>query len=99
MDIYEKSKLNTPRYIKIKKILLDIYGYENFRERQYEIINKIINKQDICAILPTGHGKSLTFQIPAIYTEKVVIVISPLISLMEDQRLSLEKLNYHRHSI
>lgn len=92
MDSYEKTKINTARYNKIKKILSDIYGYENFREKQYEIINKIINKQDICAILPTGHGKSLTFQIPAVYTNKVVIVISPLISLMEDQKISLEKL-------
>jgi RecQ family ATP-dependent DNA helicase len=92
MDEYELSKCKTKRYHKVKKILTDIFGYETFKPKQYNIINSIISGNDVLAILPTGYGKSITFQIPALYTEKVGIVISPLISLMEDQQLALEKL-------
>ncbi|AAV50562.1 putative ATP-dependent RNA helicase [Acanthamoeba castellanii mimivirus] len=92
MDDYEKSKVLTKRYKKLKKLLKMVYGYDNFRPRQYEIINKVINGEDVCAILMTSAGKSLCFQIPALYLDKPAIIISPLISLMEDQRLILEKL-------
>jgi len=92
MDPYEKSKMLTKRYKKLKTLLEMIYGFNSFRTRQYEIINRIINGEDVCAVLPTGAGKSLTFQIPAIYMDKPAIVISPLISLMDDQRLILEEL-------
>ena len=92
MDPYEKSKYNTPRYKKIKILLKKIYGYDNFRKHQYEIINRIINNEDICAIMSTGHGKSICFQIPALYLNKPAIIISPLISLMDDQKMILEEL-------
>lgn len=92
MDSYEKCKIHTKRYKKIKKLLEIVYGYDSFKPKQYEIINKIISGDDVCAILPTGYGKSLTFQIPAIYLDKPAIVVSPLISLMDDQRIILEKL-------
>lgn len=91
-DEYEKSKENTKRYKKIKKLLKAIYGYDNFKPKQYEIINNIISGNDVCAVLPTGYGKSLTFQIPALYLDQPAIVISPLISLMDDQRMILDEL-------
>src|ERR1700747_731653 len=92
MDEYELSKKKTVRYHKLKKLLKNTYGYDNFKSHQYEIINKAINGENVCAILPTGYGKSLTFQLPAIYIGKPAIIISPLISLMDDQRITLEKL-------
>jgi len=92
MDHYEKSKMLTVRYKKIKTLLKMIYGYESFRPKQYEIINRIIKGEDICAIMSTGYGKSICFQIPALYLDKPAIIISPLISLMDDQRLILDEL-------
>ena len=92
MDSYEKSKMFTKRYKKLKILLKTIYGYESFRSRQYEIINRIINGEDVCAICNTGYGKSACFQIPAVYLDKPAIVVSPLISLMEDQQLILDDL-------
>nr|AEX62622.1 putative ATP-dependent RNA helicase [Moumouvirus Monve] len=92
MDKYEKSKVLTIRYKKVKKLLKIIYGYDSFRPKQYEIINRIISGEDVCALLPTGQGKSICFQIPALYLNKPAIIIFPLISLMEDQQLILDKL-------
>lgn len=89
---YEDSKKDTQRYQKVKKIVDDFYGYDNFKPHQYEIINRVINKQDVCAIMPTGYGKSMCFQIPALYMAKTCIVVSPLIALMEDQHRRLESI-------
>lgn len=55
----------------------------------------MIEKKDVCAIMATGYGKSLCFQFPSVYTSGITIVISPLISLMEDQVLSLKVLFTH----
>ena len=92
MDEYEKSKRNTKRYKKLKTLLKTIFGYDDFRIKQYEIINRIVSGEDVCAVLATGHGKSLIFQLAALYLDKPAIIISPLISLMDDQRLILEEL-------
>jgi ATP-dependent DNA helicase RecQ len=63
-----------------------------FRTGQYEIISTILAKQDIIAVLPTGGGKSLCYQLPALATNQLVIVVSPLIALMKDQVASLKRL-------
>ncbi|SHK12877.1 ATP-dependent DNA helicase RecQ [Maribacter aquivivus] len=78
---------NTP-----KEILSKYWGFDSFRGSQEEIINAISNGQDVLGLLPTGGGKSLCFQVPALMKEGICIVISPLVALIENQVDNLQKL-------
>jgi len=74
----------------IKKILENQFGFNSFRPLQEESIEAIISKRDLLTILPTGGGKSLCYQLPALFfTEQLAVVISPLIALINDQVLGL----------
>lgn len=74
---------------KAKEILKEYFGYDTLRVGQDKIIENILSNKDVVGIMPTGAGKSICFQIPAMILEGITIVISPLISLMKDQVNSL----------
>ena len=74
-----------------KEILKEYWGYSEFRTQQEEIITAVLEQKDVIALLPTGGGKSICFQIPTLAKEGVCLVISPLIALMQDQVDSLIK--------
>jgi ATP-dependent DNA helicase RecQ len=75
---------------KLSEILKQTFGHSEFRFDQLDIINTVLDGNDALAIMPTGGGKSLCYQIPALYNDGVTLVVSPLISLMHDQVLNLE---------
>ena len=81
------SKMNG----KLTKSLSELLNFQNFRPGQEEIINNILDNRNVVAILPTGGGKSLCYQLPALMSDEFSIVISPLIALMKDQVDNLNK--------
>ena len=80
-------------------ILREVFGYEDFRPGQLEVIEAVVEGRDCIALMPTGAGKSLTFQVPARMLDGTVLVVSPMISLMKDQVDALNDLGFRAAAI
>ena len=78
-----------------EKLLKQYFGYDGFREGQEQLIEAVLSGRDVLGIMPTGAGKSMCFQIPALMMEGITLVISPLISLMKDQVGALNQAGIH----
>lgn len=91
--------LSTDKLVRAKTVLSQVWGYDTFRSGQAEMVNEVLNGKDVLAILPTGSGKSIGYQLPALLLDGVCIVISPLIALMQDQVLKLKALKVNAEAI
>lgn len=77
--------------MKLEEVLFEYFGYKEFRPLQKEIIEQILAKRDVIAILPTGAGKSIIYQVPGLIFGGLTLVVTPLIALMRDQVENLKK--------
>jgi len=84
---------------KLRSLLSRYWGHESFRPLQEDIINSVLSGKDTLALMPTGGGKSITFQLPSLASEGLCIVISPLVALMRDQVIRLKSMEIKAQAI
>ena len=84
--------VNTPDLAAARDLLRSVFGYDDFRPYQADIIANILARRDTLAVMPTGSGKSLCYQLPALLFDGLTVVVSPLIALMQDQVTQLQEL-------
>jgi len=85
--------METTRDARLMLALKQVFGFDSFRPGQREIIENLLNNHDVLAVMPTGAGKSLCYQLPAVISSSKSIVVSPLLALMNDQIAALNDLN------
>ena len=81
-----------PPEVDLLRVLRQNWGYSSFRPLQERIVHSLLDGRDACVVMPTGGGKSLCYQLPALVLGKTAVVISPLIALMHDQTAQLEQM-------
>ena len=86
-----KPQTGEKHVVEIDRVLRRVFGYQDFWPLQRKIITNVLHKRDTLAVMPTGSGKSLCYQLPATLFPGMTVVVSPLISLMEDQVLELRE--------
>lgn len=91
VNFYESSAVKEERYHTPEEALKVLFGYDSFRVGQKQVIDSILSGRDAFAVMPTGAGKSVCYQIPAMLLSGITLVISPLISLMQDQVKALNE--------
>ena len=89
---FDEEMQSGPSLAEARLTLRRVFGYDDFRPHQAEIIRNILDRRDSLAVMPTGSGKSMCFQLPALLFPGLTVVVSPLISLMEDQVMQLRQL-------
>ena len=72
-----------------RQVLRDVFGFDGFRPGQEAAIGALLSGRNVLTVMPTGSGKSLCFQIPALITDGLTVVVSPLVALMQDQVAAL----------
>ena len=77
----------------LELLLAKYFGFDSFLDHQKEVIKRIADGENLCVVMPTGAGKSLCYQLPALLNDSYTLVISPLIALMADQVQAVQKRN------
>src|SRR5215813_9855791 len=85
MQVEPERKIASGAPADLQRVLEQYFGFASFRAGQEEIVRSVLAGEDVLAIMPTGFGKSLCFQLPALLLPGVTVVVSPLIALMKDQ--------------
>ena len=84
------TSADSPALAEARRVMAELFGFRDFRPGQAEILEAVLAGEDVLAVMPTGRGKSLCYQLPAVVRGGLTLVVSPLIALMRDQVSALQ---------